>query len=157
MRWMIVALIVALAGCAESTDPIVEDEGPGPVALPDDIVFSESGALADGTIVVVPFEIDGRVRSISAEILLVPNNDAGKATNDITASLLHNMSLVASGGHAGSSASFGTGGAESILYFEERIPPQGNLSKLAGTWELRFSATGMQLSDYQVDLIVRYR
>ncbi|MGB1697014.1 MAG: hypothetical protein ACPHK8_01285 [Thermoplasmatota archaeon] len=157
MRWIVpLLLVVALAGCADSEPEPEQEFTPEPTPLPDNIAFSESGALEDGTTVVFPFDVDPRVRSLRATVYVEPNNDLARMTTDIAASLLHNGTFVSSGGSAGQSFFIGNGATEPILNYEERLPPEGNLTKLAGPWELRFSASGVQLADYRVEVSVTY-
>lgn len=157
MRWIVpLLLVVALAGCADPEPEVEQDLPPEPIPLPDNIDFSEAGALEDGTTVVFPFDVDPRVRSLRAVVFVESNNDLARLTTDIAASLLHDGSFVASGGSAGQSFFIGNGATQPILTYEERMPPEGNLTKLAGPWELRFSASGVQLADYRVEVSVSY-
>lgn len=151
MRWLIVALIVALAGCTDATSPEPEE-----TELPDNFLFKQSGTLEDGTSIVVPFDVDPRVSYLSVIILLKDTVDGARITNDLSASLVQNTTFIASGGNAGLGSSFGNGGPSELLSFERRASPDEPLTDLAGPWELRLFATGVQLADFDIEISVQY-
>lgn len=156
MRWLIFVLVAAtLAGCTDDPAPEPEPQAE-PKPLPANVDFSDSGTMQDGMVITFPFEVDPRAVLVKAEVTVIPLADTVLLTNDMAASLMHNGSIVASGGNQGVSTAFGNGGATEVFFYEQRIPFNGTLAKFSGNWELRFSASGPQAADYAVSVDVRY-